>query len=167
MLSFAIHCVLCCGGKNFWISIQLLPINRWRIYPSYGGNKSEVWSLVSIFFGGFINGNCFFGIFVVVFSITSKENFMSRSRFNKLRFNIGLLPKLWSYFKQIWKERRSYNFYSFYGHWVTSFLCWVKDVPNIYFSGFPSLGQQGYSKTEVDNLSERNWEEGTYANRML
>ena len=121
MLSFAIHCVLC-GGKKFWISIQLLPINRWRIYPSYGGNKSEVWSLVSIFFGGFINGNCFFGIFVVVFSITSKENFMSRSRFNKLRFNIGLLPKLWSYFKQIWKERRSYNFYSFYGHWVTSFF---------------------------------------------
>ena len=89
----------------------------------------------------------FFFIFVVVFSITSKGNFMSRSRFNKLRFNIGLLPKLWSYFKQIWKERRSYNFYSFYGHWVTSFLCWVKDVSNIYFSGFPSLGQQCYSKT--------------------
>ena len=47
---------------------------------------------------------------------------MSWGRFNKLRFNIGLLPKLWSYFKQIWKERRSYNFYSFYGHWVTSFF---------------------------------------------
>ena len=50
------------------------------------------------------------------------SRFMSWGRFNKLRFNIGLLPKLWSYFKQIWKERRSYNFYSFYGHWVTSFF---------------------------------------------
>ena len=64
----------------------------------------------------------FFIIPATFFSIMLKGNFMSRSRFNKLRFNIGLLPKLWSYFKQIWKERRSYNFYSFYGHWVTSFF---------------------------------------------
>ena len=71
-----------------------------------------------------------------------KGNFMSRSRFNKLRFNIGLLPKLWSYFKQIWKERRSYNFYSFYGHWVTSFFTLSERYCRQYsIFMFLSLGQ--------------------------
>ena len=88
-----------------------------------GGDRSQVCSLV-------------YGLEILCGKVLSRQQscllssrphsfpsrFMSWGRFNKLRFNIGLLPKLWSYFKQIWKERRSYNFYSFYGHWVTSFF---------------------------------------------
>ena len=129
--------------KLFDINSTFAAINRQRIYPSYGGNKSlsGVWRALSLRIGNtlrMISQNSFFSYLLF---IPLKGNFMSWSRFNKLRFNIGLLPKLWSYFKQIWKERRSYNFYSFYGHWVTSFFTLSERYCQYSIFMFPSLGQ--------------------------